>query len=62
MFPSSFHVGGIRPSPAITFWFIRVSLVGKGGLVVRFDDAGYIWEAAIAYFDIVSVKYFVKFL
>ena len=48
--------------PAITFVFIRVSLVAKCVLVVLFDDAGYIWEAAIAYFHVISVKYFVKFV
>ena len=48
--------------PAITFGFIRASLVEKGGLVLGFDDAGYSWEAAVAHFVVVSVKYFVKFV
>jgi len=47
--------------PAITSRFIRVRLVGKGSFVVGFDDIGYVWEAALAHFDAVSVNYFVKF-
>ena len=36
--------------------------VGKGGFVVGFYDSGYVWKAAVTHFDVVSVKYFAKFV
>ena len=60
VWPSNCHLGGMRPFPAITFGFTRVIFVGEGGFVVGFYDTGYVWKAAVAHFDVVSVKYFAK--
>ena len=36
--------------------------IGKNGFVVGFYNTEYAWKAAVAHFDVVSVKYFAKFV